>query len=105
MRYRIGIVAIIFVTASWTLHGQTAPAPSKPAKSGKAYAPPKTPWGDPDLQGNWPAQFNIPMQRAGGLKDKDVLSDEEFAQTETQAAKQSADVKNHYPKPITINPP
>ena len=29
-----------------------------------AYVPPKTPWGDPDLQGLWPGSVNIPLQRA-----------------------------------------
>jgi len=82
-----------------------APAPKAAAKATKAYTPPKTPWGDPDLQGNWPAQFNIPMQRAGNVKDKEVLSDEEFAQAETQAAQQSANVQKQYENQITINPP
>lgn len=91
-----------FVAASFGLTGQSAP---KAAKATKAYTPPKTPWGDPDLQGNWPAQFNIPMQRAGSVKDKEVLSDEEFAQTEQQAARQSANVQKQYENQVTINPP
>lgn len=36
------------------------------------------------------------MQRAGNLKDKEVLSDEEFAQAEAQAQQQSADVQKQY---------
>jgi hypothetical protein len=91
------------VAASLGLTAQTPAAAPKGAK--KAYTPPKTPWGDPDLQGNWPAQFNIPMQRAGSVKDKEVLSDEEFAQTEAQAAQQSANVQKQYENQITINPP
>src|SRR5580700_6932529 len=49
------------VLAAVPLAAQTA----KPAaaKSIKAYTAPKTPWGDPDLQGQWPATANIPMQR------------------------------------------
>jgi hypothetical protein len=27
------------------------------------YTPPKTPWGDPDLQGQWPTSRMIPLQR------------------------------------------
>jgi hypothetical protein len=29
----------------------------------KTYAPSKTPWGDPDLQGMWPTTERIPLQR------------------------------------------
>ena len=100
MRYRLLALAAGLATVSFA----QAPA-AKSGKSTKAYTPPKTPWGDPDLQGNWPAQFNIPMQRAGNVKDKEVLSDEEFAQTEQQAAQQSQNVQKQYENQVTINPP
>ena len=32
-------------------------------KSGGAYTPPKTPWGDPDLQGQWPTTTRMALQR------------------------------------------
>ncbi|MCU1336431.1 MAG: hypothetical protein JWO19_2012 [Bryobacterales bacterium] len=105
MKYHVFAVAAGVLAASFALTAQTRPAAPKAAKSSKTYTPPKTPWGDPDLQGNWPAQFNIPMQRAGNLKDKEVLSDEEFAQTETQAQQQSANVQKQYENQVTINPP
>ena len=103
MKSRLFVVAAGVLAASFTLTAQTRSAAPKSAKA--SYTPPKTPWGDPDLQGNWPAQFNIPMQRAGNLKDKEVLSDEEFAQAETQAQQQSANVQKQYANQITINPP
>jgi hypothetical protein len=102
MRYRLLTIATGLLAASLALPAQTAP---KAARTTKSYTPPKTSWGDPDLQGNWPAQFNIPMQRAGNLKDKEVLSDDEFAQAETQAAQRSASIQKQYEKQITINPP
>ena len=51
------------------------------ASTGKSqtYVPPKTPWGEPDLQGSWPAQFNIPRERPANVKDN-ALSDEALAQ-------------------------
>ncbi|MBZ5632565.1 MAG: hypothetical protein LAO55_05485 [Acidobacteriia bacterium] len=64
MLCRILPLAAGVLAASLILTAQTPSAAPKATK--KAYTPPKTPWGDPDLQGNWPAQFNIPMQRAGG---------------------------------------
>jgi hypothetical protein len=103
MNFRVLALAAGLVAACFAVTAQTPAAAPKATK--KAYTPPKTPWGDPDLQGNWPAQFNIPMQRAGSVKDKEVLSDEEFAQTEQQAEQQSANVQKQYENQVTINPP
>jgi hypothetical protein len=81
MRHRLVIVASAFIVFSLSLAGQTSSARSK------AYTPPKTPWGDPDLQGNWPAQFNIPRERPANIKEN-VFSDEEVSQRQAQTAKQ-----------------
>jgi hypothetical protein len=37
----------------------------------------KTAWGDPDLQGIWNQKFNVPLQRAARLADKEVLTEAE----------------------------
>ncbi len=79
MRLRFAIVATLFAVFSLPTAGQTSLPKSK------TYTPPKTPWGDPDLQGNWPAQFNIPRERGANAA---VLSDEEVAQKQAQTAKQ-----------------
>jgi hypothetical protein len=50
----------------------------------KKYSPPRTPWGDPDLQGVWNDATSTPLQRPGTVGGKDVLTDEEAA--EFQAA-------------------
>src|SRR5213596_1073413 len=52
----------------------------------KAYTPPKTPWGDPDLQGIWNDATSTPLQRPTGVKSKDVLSDEEAEEFQEQLA-------------------
>jgi hypothetical protein len=52
----------------------------KPAPAAKPWAPPHTPWGDPDLQGVWNDATSTPLQRPTGVKDKDVLSDDEAAE-------------------------
>jgi hypothetical protein len=44
----------------------------------KKWTSPRTPWGDPDLQGIWNDATITPFQRAGGqLGEKDVLEDED----------------------------
>ena len=46
------------------------------------YTPPKTPWGDPDLQAIWSGDsaFGIPLQRPAALGNKAELTDAEFAE-------------------------
>jgi hypothetical protein len=55
-----------------------------------SYSSPRTPWGDPDLQGKWPgtAMVGVPMQRNPELGARGVLNDEEFAERQAQAARQ-----------------
>jgi hypothetical protein len=55
-----------------------------------SYSSPRTPWGDPDLQGKWPgtAMVGVPMQRNPELGTRGVLNDEEFAERQAQAARQ-----------------
>src|SRR5262245_54987245 len=68
--------------ASVTLAGQT-PSPAKPAVKAPArpWTPPRTPWGDPDLEGFWPGTdfVGVPLQRPDGLGTRNELTDAEFA--------------------------
>src|ERR1051325_5895757 len=51
---------------------KAAPAPAAKAPAGKAWAPVKTPWGDPDLQGIWTSDdcIGTAMNRPANLGDK-----------------------------------
>jgi len=59
----------------------------KPATS-KTWTPPKTPWGEPDLQGIWPLNHLIatPFQRPEKYGDRRMLTEDEFAAAEKAAA-------------------
>jgi hypothetical protein len=59
----------------------------------KPWTPPKTPWGDPDLQGVWPGTelVGTPLQRDASLGTRALLTDQEFAQR-VERAKHQADV-------------
>src|SRR4029077_9694442 len=59
------------------------------AAQNKPWTPPKTPWGDPDLQGIWPGNVGVPMQRPASLGERTTLTDQEFAQKEAQARRQA----------------
>src|SRR5690348_11340006 len=56
------------------------------------YAVPKTPWGDPDLQGKWPGieLVGVPMQRAANLGTRNVLTEQEFDEQQERFARQAA---------------
>jgi hypothetical protein len=51
---------------------------------------PRTPWGDPDLQGVWTgqAELGVPFERPAAFGTRQSLTDEEFAQREAQAQNQ-----------------
>jgi hypothetical protein len=55
------------------------------------YTPPKTAWGEPDLQGIWPLNHLIatPLQRPEKYGNRRLLTDEEYA-----AAQKNADARN-----------
>jgi hypothetical protein len=49
--------------------------------SDRGWKTPKTPWGDPDLQGVWPGTdfVGVPLQRPDGLGTRNELTEQEFA--------------------------
>jgi len=56
------------------------------------YEPPRTPWGDPDLQGRWPGtdMVGVPMQRNEAFGDRNWLTEEEFQQEVARRERQAA---------------
>ena len=103
MHYRrwIGLPLALVVAASMPALAQSQPKP---------YTPPKTAWGDPDLQGLWPAtdMIGVPMQRAETFGERTLLTDEEYAQREAQAKRTAEADSEEFVKPGTtpgINPP
>jgi hypothetical protein len=61
-----------------------AQSPSGPTKA------PRTPWGDPDLQGTWSseAELSVPFERPAQYGERQVLTDQEFAARLAQTEKQ-----------------
>ena len=47
--------------------------------SGDKAASPRTPWGDPDLQGTWFVLADVPLERSAANAGKEFLTDEEVA--------------------------
>src|SRR5215469_10701789 len=80
------VSALALVTAA---HGAIAADKPETAKSAaKHWSPPKTPWGDPDLQGTWPLDGlgRTPLQRPAQYGDRLYLSDDEYKKALASAA-------------------
>src|SRR5205809_625244 len=83
-----GGIAVFALTAA-PAAGQ-APA-VKAAPAAKGWAAPKTPWGDPDLQGTWTSDdcIGTPMNRPANLGEKLYYTEAELAQRESALARQA----------------
>jgi hypothetical protein len=55
------------------------------------YKTPRTPWGDPDLQGIWPSteMVGVPLQRPEGFGTRAFLTDAEFKARQEQFSRQA----------------
>jgi len=81
----IGMLAMAIAVAQSPAAGQaSSTVVSKKAASGTASkaaaaksAVPRTPWGEPDIQGVWNDATSTPLQRPASVGGKDVLNDEE----------------------------
>jgi hypothetical protein len=62
-----------------------------PLAAQKGYKAPRTPWGDPDLQGIWPGTdyVGVPLQRAAEFGTRNQLTEEEFNARQAAAARQT----------------
>jgi hypothetical protein len=80
------------VAITGALAGLIAAALIGGVTSAQGPAVPKTPWGDPDLQGTFSseAELSVPFERQSQYGDRRFLNDAEYAQRRTQADKQIA---------------
>ena len=85
-RFLMSLIAIALL-APIVLAGQ-AQVPA--ARTAKPFAPSKTPWGDPDLQGTWTSDdsIGVPMQRPAAAGTRLTATDEEIAQRQANIARQ-----------------
>jgi len=106
-----GVVGVASLAAV-SLTAQQAPAsaaktPAKTTGAAKAGTTPRTPWGDPDLQGTWFVMYDVPLERSAANAGKEFLTDQEVADADAKkginpgrnaraAAKTAQDVSGAY---------
>jgi hypothetical protein len=91
MKYPI-LISVVVLAATVSLQAQKAS--------------PKTPWGDPDLQGTWTSDdcIGTPMNRPANLGDKAFYTEQELAQREGQLARQAeADSQEFAPSDARVS--
>src|SRR5438046_1499512 len=71
-------ILVLVLTAGVPATGQSSARGYNPPKS--TCNPPKTPWGDPDLQGIYDYQDLVPMQRPAEFAGKATLTEAEYTE-------------------------
>jgi len=99
-----GTMALVAVAVLLAFEPAAGQAPARETARTRASngTPPRTPWGDPDLQGTWTNTTTTPFEQPDAFGGKDVLSDEERVDLDTQAAR-SADRAPRSGDPGTYN--
>ena len=86
------VVAGLTALCVW-LTGTVIAAQTRPSTATKkTWTTPRTPWGDPDLEGMWPStdMVGVPFERPAELAGRTEVSDKEFAEREAQARRRAA---------------
>src|SRR5205823_6862807 len=75
---RLATAVAVLSLATHTVAGQTPTTTGQvPAAAVETGPTPTTPWGEPDLQGIWSRNADIPLQRPAKYKDKEFFTDAE----------------------------
>ncbi len=78
MRQRIlGFIGVAAVIAAASLVSVAGQAPTTKGQTGTV---PKTSWGEPDLQGIWSDEYQIPLQRPAKYAGKEFFTDADLAE-------------------------
>ena len=83
----LAVAGVVAALAS----GCAAPGSTAAGAEGTGtWTTPRTPWGDPDLQGVWRYEGAVPLERPKELADREFLTDEELAERDRLEKEQAA---------------
>ena len=97
--------SLLLIMAALTALAQKGPEKQDPKAAGAAnrWTPPRTQWGDPDLQGVWNNSTITELERPKELSGKQVLTDADVAALEQKAAQNRVDRPPRDGDPGTYN--
>ena len=81
----VAAVIVLLKLAPVPLAGQT-PTAARVGAAEKVGPAARTPWGEPDLQGIWTNEYEIPLQRPPQFSNKEFFTDEERAELDGRRA-------------------
>src|SRR6187401_1988920 len=92
MNTRFFIIAVTAAMLSPLSVFAQAPRGDRPDAAGaKNWTAPRTPWGEPDLQGTYSNRTITPFERPANVADREFFTPEEVAALEKRAQEQSGD--------------
>ena len=77
-------VTVFLQLASVPLEGQAPRAAAQEGNGATADPAPKTPWGEPDLQGIWTEVYQTPMERPTQFADNEFFTDEQRVELDAE---------------------
>jgi hypothetical protein len=95
------VIAVVLLAAVAVARQPPTAAPR--GKAARPWTPPRTPDGQPDLEGVWDFRILTPLERPTDLAAKQVLTDEEAAALEKRAAATRVDAPPPPGNPGTYN--
>src|SRR5688572_29820834 len=84
-------VAVLSPLSAFAQASRGAPTADSAASS-KKWTLPRTPWGEPDLQGTYSNRTITPFERPANVAGREFFTAEEVAALEKRAQEQSGDV-------------
>ena len=105
----LAVLATVMSLTSMPVAGQAssagpraAPGSAKPSAD-RPWTPPRTPWGEPDLQGLWDYRTITPMERPAKFAQKESLTEAEAVELEKLDAEENVDRPPRAGDPGTYN--
>src|SRR6266849_4253606 len=82
----IGAAAVMMALMTLLVPASVPVAAQTPTAAAQAGPAPKTAWGEPDLQGIWTDNYQVPLQRPAKYANQEFFTDQEREAIDKQRA-------------------
>lgn len=87
----IGAICVAVATAAWIVTAPRVEGQARDTAAGAPWNAPRTPWGDPDIQGVFTTddELGVPFERPPQFGNRALVTEDEYAARLTQAQRQA----------------